>query len=344
MAQGQARVLGEGKQDLLFAGVELAARIPRADREAAGYLATLPERGRDRSADAVGREVEGQAGVIGAAHPVGDDQPALAHRPSAEAFADGRAPVLRQDVLVGSDRRDQHRVALVVVVAQAQADGVRPDDLLQALDHRGEDLVRGLAIDDRALKPGEALEQRLALAQRGEQALVLAGVAIGLHSRGPLAVQQAQRPQPQPQRPCHASQQVGLDPVERLAGAPDDDLKQLLLDRDGGSVALADAIDLDGLPAALGHRGQLSRAGAGRPEPDCGDRLAGPEKGRDLGVENLGDPLDAPVDRGRLVLEGGDQLDELGELLRRPAPGRNGRGRTLRTVLGAHQWSVRADH
>ena len=224
----------------------------------------------------------------------GDDQAVLLDRAPAEPGARRQALGPDLDRGVEADARHEHGRRRVVGVQQPQAHDVAADELGGTGDDRVQHVVRLGAADDHPLEPREALEQLLAL----------------------------EHPDGHDEHARHAEQEVELLAREVLAaGAGDEQVAGLLgLQADDRDAAVAQALKVRALRLAgerhelgLGHRvGRVAdRVGDGAPADD----------GDDLGLEDLGDVLDGAARRLLGVDEGGDEREELRELMGRPALG-----------------------
>ncbi len=173
-------MLGEGVHDRLIAIVEATGGQARPDRERAGDPAALVERRHDRRPDSLGGELGLGLGGFGGAD---DDRPAIfERRPREQVDGAGIAPALEQP-LAGAVRGDEPGRRAVFGSEQADRDEDISDALLELFGEQLQDLVQCRAVDDRPLELGEALEQRLAFAQRVDQNCRVALFVVVGHAR-----------------------------------------------------------------------------------------------------------------------------------------------------------------
>jgi hypothetical protein len=227
-------------------------------------------------------------------------------------MADREAGAGGGQVVRHPDDRGHHHVRRVVGVEQPQAGDVLAEQLRGA-DHDGvEHLVERLPAVDRALDPGQPLEQRLPLLQRGEQRGLVLRVRVAPGPDPALVVDQPAGLQGQAEHVRHADQQRLLVVVERPLPSPADHQA-----RAGQPVAghvrqghRPDAVQHDGGAVALQR---VDERRVDRQAPREHGRAVQDQRG-EVGLEDEGDVLERPLERGAVlgqVGQGGDQLGEL---------------------------------
>ena len=335
VGQGDARVLGEGDEDLALGGrVGVVGEFARDD-EAADDGPALAHRGGHRRAHAVAGPFLDLGRVVAVA--LDHDEVPFGDRSPARALADPPvAPLL--DRLVGDPVGcDDHHPGRVVAVDQPERDGVVAEERGGPVDDRPQHVVDGEAADDRALDPREALEQLVALAQRSEQAFVLLAPLLAELPLGALGLHRADRLQGHHQHAGGRPQQVGLLTVERRPEAGEQEAVALgLPEWDRDRLASPDAGDLERVGPPLGHGAEpLQRRHVGA-EADRGEQALAGDDRRGLRFRHLRGSLDRDADRRVAVLAGRDRSDELGELLGRPPAGRRAEPGPARLGRSAH--------
>ena len=147
---------------------------------------------------------------------------------------------------------DSRRVWLGLVSSMIRSEAVSsPRSSAAPCGDRVEHLADGLAVGDRLLDAEEALEERPALLEDGDEALVLLHVAQRFEPQGPFVVEGPEHPQRLGQHPAHAPQQHRLVGGERVAGAGDEEGGGGV-DGDGQGGAVADAGDVEDGQCAVG--------------------------------------------------------------------------------------------
>jgi hypothetical protein len=243
-----------------------------------------------------------------------DAEGVLSEGPSADARADGEAVEVVGHVGRHPDRRHHHHRRRVVLVDEPQADDLVVQEGGRALGDGVDDVLERCPGRDLALDPGQPVREELALAQGGQQLLVLGGPAALLLDRvreallDPAVLLHVDHQQPHPEQ--HEGEQ---------------DRRQQGDDRH----VLAPALDAEHDEDSRRH--QHGGADGGQPD-QAGGRSGGRHGGGDphrRGVEEGGaeeHERAAVEDRGGVAevegpLQGGHRVDEVGGQLGRD-PGR----------------------
>ena len=162
VVQCKARMVCEGQDDVALARVELALGVGAANDEAPRGLVALADRRSQARRDPPCKRLGGD-------------------RAHSDLVLDGAAGVLREELRIDADGCDHTCLAGFAGVCDEDRGHLDAEELAGTLAQGLEDLVQGLAGDDRALYVGEALHQLPALAKRDEQARV--GVRLDLGTR-----------------------------------------------------------------------------------------------------------------------------------------------------------------
>ena len=311
IVQRKAGMLGEGEDRVALHLAVSTTGPARPQRECAHQLASLIHGRGDHGPQPVESDVE-DAPWVGLV-VLDDDRPVLRDRVAGHPDVHVCSPDSVEDLRRVSNGRNDLDHGWLFGVDQAEVHELVTEQLAGAPDDCVENVLQVLAAGDGALQRHQPLEQPLSLAKLTDQ------------------LDASQR---ETEDLAHPPQQVHLPP--RKALVPHSRSQKdgsVLPDRRGHPRAEAELPELSlepGLTRGLDERDD--RLGAGL-ETDRRHHPSVANHRSQLGVDRLGHPLDASLHRVVLVGEGGDDRQELCQLLGRPALGRDSHHATANDLL-----------
>ncbi len=168
VVEGQARVLGEGGQDVPLAFAVAPVRLAGSDHQRPGDLPALENGCGHRRREPVAGQLGDRLGRRRVA--LEHDQLLVVNRAPGDPPVDRDPPDRRQNGIVDPDARNEIGFRGVVSRDQAQGGNLRADQLGGPGDDRIEDVVEVDATGDRALHVRKPLHQGLTVTYRLEQA------------------------------------------------------------------------------------------------------------------------------------------------------------------------------